>query len=75
MVRDYIQEVRKIIKALDRESQQKIEEAIASGATGTEIAMGIRFHLFNLLKNPSELDSNIKTEAQSILDYLNGLLK
>lgn len=65
---DYLSEGRSIAQELSSSGltdwQKQIEEAIEFGSTGTEILMGVRWHLSQLLKSkdlvPPLLNQRIK---------------
>jgi hypothetical protein len=49
--------------------------AISSGATGTEIAMNIRFQLRELSANSDQLSPELNMKIYALLKHLDELLK
>jgi hypothetical protein len=76
---DYITETKDIIeylKSIDQiEIGCKLEDAIRSGSTGTEIAMGIKYYLFILGRKTEIKDVNMKERIFSLSEYLEKMLK
>ena len=56
------------------EQAQRIKEAIASGSTGTEILMALRFEVGELLKGNASLDAELRLEIQSLISHINAAL-
>ncbi len=68
---DYVNEGRSIAKELFslglEDWQQRIEEVIDFGSTGTEILMGVRWNLSELIKSDTKLPPLID---QRLKDYI-----
>ncbi|OAM87497.1 hypothetical protein OH491_21060 [Termitidicoccus mucosus] len=67
---DYIAEARAIREALPDDLsawKSRIDDAIASGATGTEILMALRWEMNELIKTDVKISTNL---AQRVKDYI-----
>lgn len=79
MARDYVFEARSIAASLAKcgltEWSDKINEAIAAGSTGSEIAMAIRFSLNEMLKAEPRLDQSLRSQVQATISLIDVLSK
>lgn len=79
MARDHYAEARALAAKLAEQGygiwSEQLTEKIAAGATGTEIVMGLRWVLAQLLQNEDELPANLREEARGLHRGLDRLLR
>ena len=79
MVADIYAEARSLERDLDargmHEWSQRIEDVIAGGSTSTEILMGLRWTLDQLLNSLPNLDADVAGRIRQLLTALNELLR
>jgi hypothetical protein len=79
MARDYFAEAKALATKLATEGygtwSQQLTDKIDEGATGTEIVMGLRWVLAQLLQKEQGLSADLRAEAHGLQRALDRLLK
>jgi hypothetical protein len=79
MARDYYAEARALSAKLTEQGygtwSEQLTDKIAAGATGTEIVMGLRWVLAQLLQNDDGLPADLREEARRLHQGLDRLLR
>jgi hypothetical protein len=78
MGRDYYAEARALASRLSDSNyldwSRSLTDAIDEGATGTEILMRLRWQLNQILTSEGELPADVRREAKSLRDAVDGAL-
>jgi len=79
MARDHYAEARNLAAKLAERGygswSRRLTEVIAAGATGTEIVMGLRWTLAQLLETEAALPAGLREEATDLHGALDRLLR
>jgi hypothetical protein len=79
LARDYYAETRALAAKLTDQGyagwSEQLTDEIAAGATGTEIVMGLRWVLAQLLQNEDGLPADLRLEARGLHQGLDRLLR
>ena len=78
MTRDYYAEARDIAQSLDNgglsEDARGLRDAIAAGATGTEILMALRWHLQRIANATLSLDFATREKIRDLTEAISSAL-
>lgn len=77
MAFDYIAETKEVISILKSENAdvfaKKIQEAMDSAFTSTELLMGVKFHLSKI--SPTSISSSTMDRIQSLIKQIDRILR
>ena len=66
---------RRLAEAGHPDWKERLEDAMAAGATGTEICMALRWNLRNLLRSKIKIDTETRAQVNELISKLNSALK
>ena len=79
MTRDIYYDAKQLAAKLEnkglKSEARSINEVISAGATGTEIMMGLRFHLQMILKKRILRSSELRNQIEDLAEAINAVLR
>lgn len=76
---DYIAQARLIVNQLNdcgfEDWSSRVNEVFDSASTGTELLMGVRWNLLQLIESDSILPPELKSQVENFVSQANLLLK